>query len=160
MSSPLRAVVRLPAVCIRCGADKLGALVPCRACGHVPSGPDRAVAWLLSEHHLRPDELAVAAARVRAGELPEPSRALREQARVAMGAAPAIEAATAPLSPRQQAGILLANLLLTNLVGLAVWFGLRAVRPRAARQALVLTAPVAALTSAMWVAELLGVWSF
>jgi hypothetical protein len=144
---------RLPAVCHRCGSDKLGALVPCKTCGYVPSGADRTVAWLFSEHHLSGPELVAAAERVRAGERPEPSRALREQARLAMGAAPTLERAAQPLSLSHKLLIFFANLLLTTLAGYAVWFGLRESRPRAAREALLLTVPLSALFSLLWTLE-------
>lgn len=57
----------MKAICQRCGADKPGPLVPCRACTHVPLGEERTVAWLLSEHHLSPAQLAQASRRIRAG---------------------------------------------------------------------------------------------
>ena len=144
---------RLPAVCHRCGGDKLGALVPCKTCGYVPSGADRSVAWLFSEHYLSGPELVAAAERVRAGERPEPSRALREHARQAMGAAPTVELAAQPLSSQQKVLIFLANFLLTTLAGYAVWFGLRESRPKAAREALVLTIPLSVIFSVLWTVE-------
>lgn len=132
--------------------------MPCKACGFTPVGPDRPVAWLFSEHHLSADELAYAASRVRGGDRPDPSRALQEQAREAMGAqpSPVTLAAREPLEARRLLLLTLANLLLTPLVGLAVWFGLREERPAAARQALLFTMPAALAMIVLWVAVLVA----
>lgn len=148
--------LKASAVCHRCGGLKGGPLVPCKACGFTPIGADRPVAWLFSGHHLSEEELAFAASRVRRGDRPDPSRALQEQAREAMGAQPTAlsQAARAPLATQRLLLLTLANLLLTPLVGLAVWFGLRDERPAAARQALLFTMPVALAMSVLWVAVL------
>jgi hypothetical protein len=69
------------AVCQRCGADKPGPLVPCRVCSHVPTGEERTIAWLLSDHHLSPRELERAASRIRAGERLAPPEELLARAR-------------------------------------------------------------------------------
>lgn len=119
----------------------------------MPVGPERAVAWLFSLEHLSFDELQHAAARVRRGERPEPSSSLQEQARQAMGAQqlPLTDEGRRPLSPGTLVAISAANLLLTPLAGFAVWAGLRDGRPRAARQALLVTLPVACLLAVAWV---------
>lgn len=141
----------IAAVCHRCGGDKKGPLVPCKSCGFTPTGDERPVAWLFSGHHLDADELIEAAQRVRAGDRPEPSKALREQARVGMGAAPLTDAAKEPLGTGSLLLLGLGNLLLTPLAGYAVWFGLREERPRAARQALTVTLPISAALGIAWV---------
>lgn len=128
-------------------------MVPCKACGFVPVGPERAVAWLFSREHLSEAELEHAAARVRQGDRPEPSRALQDQARAAMGATrlPLSDAGQRPLTPRTLVALSAANLLLTPLAGIAVWVGLRDGRPRAARQALLVTLPVLSVLAVAWV---------
>ena len=141
----------IDAACHRCGGDKRGALVPCKTCGFTPTGDERPVAWLFSAHHLSADELLEAAQRVRAGDRPEPSRALREAARVGMGAAPLTDAAKEPLGAGSLLLLGLGSLLLTPLAGYAVWFGLREERPRAARQALTVTLPISAALGMAWV---------
>lgn len=135
----------IPAVCHRCGGRKLGPFVPCKACGHVPQGRGRSVAWLFSAHHLSAEELDEAARRIRGGDVPEPSRALLEHARTEMGALGPSPLIDRPLS--RQTTLLLAacNILLTPLAGLAAWYGLRAHRPTAARQSLWVTLPAGAL---------------
>lgn len=71
----------MKAVCQRCGSDKPGPLVPCRSCTHVPVGEERTIAWLLSDHHLSPAELEVAAQRIRKGERLAPPEDLLDKAR-------------------------------------------------------------------------------
>ncbi len=123
------------AVCHRCGSPKLGPFVPCKACGFVPVKEARAVAWLFSAHHLNSEELSEAARRIREGDAPDPSRALRSFAQREMGAV-ANDNVDLPLfSTRSIVGLVAANLLLTPLVGVAYWFGLRERKPLAARQA-------------------------
>ena len=144
------------AICHRCGAEKRGPLVPSKSCAFTPLGEDRAVAWLFSSHHLDPEELDMVAQRVNRGERPEPSRSLRDRAREAMGAAPVGTDQRQPLTRAQVFQLLAANLLLSPLVGLAVWFGLGAERPVAARQALRWTLPMMVLFVGGWVAWLLS----
>lgn len=146
------------AICHRCGGGKRGPYVPCKACGFVPAGPERQVAWLFSEHHLAPDELAEAARRLQAGERPDPSRSLLERARVQMGAGPLTDDARRPLRSTQLVALGLANVLLTPFVGLAVWWGLREERPVAAAQALRSTVPVALGLAVVW-GGLLARWT-
>jgi hypothetical protein len=140
----------VPAICHRCGGAKKGPLVPCKACGYTPAGDDRAVAWLFSGHHLDEPELTEAARRVRAGEQPEPSRALRELARASMGAVPLDDDARRPLSTAQLLALVVTDVVLTPLAGYAVWFGLRENRPVAARQALLVTVPVTLVFTVLW----------
>lgn len=142
------------AVCHRCGGAKAGALDACADCGFTPAGRDRLVAWLFSDAWLDEAERAEAARRVLAGEQPDPSRAQLAAARRAVEGDLRHPAQGAPLTTGQSAALLAANLLLTPLAGLAVWMGKRAESPRAARQALWLTAPVIALGAAVWVALL------
>jgi hypothetical protein len=52
--------------------------------------------------------------------------------------------------------LILANALLTPLVGYAVWFGLRQQRPAMARQALWWTFPVSAALGLVWLAVVVG----
>lgn len=112
------------------------------------------VAWLFSREHLTRAELDYAATRLRRGDRPDPSRALQEAAREAMGAQPAplTHAAREPLSPTALLAVTAANIALTPLAGIAVWVGLREDRPRAARQALVATLPVFGLLCVAWMA--------
>ncbi|MBL8892817.1 MAG: hypothetical protein JNL67_22765 [Planctomycetaceae bacterium] len=57
------------AVCIYCGENKLGALVPCVACKTAPDTKiDRAKSILLSDHCLSVSELNFRAVRIRNGE--------------------------------------------------------------------------------------------
>lgn len=145
--------VPIEAVCHRCGALKKGPLVPCKACRYVPTKEARAVAWLFSAHHLQPDELAEAQSRVRRGDVPEPSRALRAAAQRAMGALDAPPEVDRPLEPMQVVLLVVAEVVFTPLIGLAVWLGLRESRPRAARLAWRLTVPITALFAALWLVD-------
>jgi len=143
------------AICTRCGGPKRGPFVPCKACGYTPSGTERQVAWLFSEHHLQPPSLAEAARRLRLGERPEPPRALMEHARVQMGAAPLSIDARQPLSRGQLLAMTAANLLLTPLVGMALWWGLSEDRPVASHQALRATVPAIVVVGLTWVVLIL-----
>ena len=147
------------AVCHRCGARKNGPLVPCKACGFVPLRQDRAVAWLFSTHHLDEWELEEAERRIRAGDVPAPSKALRGMAQRAMGAidAPIIE--DRPLNAYEVLLLIITEVILTPLVGLALWHGLRERRPRAARLVARITIPITAILALIWLLdrlELLG----
>lgn len=142
------------AVCHRCGGAKGGALDACPDCGTTPVGRDRLVAWLFSDAWLNEDERAEAARRVLAGEQPDPGRAQLAEARRALLGEGRHPTMGAPLTRAQAAGLLAVNLLFTPLAGLAVWLGKRSESPRAARQALWLTAPVMALSAAVWLTML------
>ena len=139
----------MTAACHRCGAAKGGPFVPCKACGFVPTGDERPVAWLFSRAHLDADELAAAALRVRAGARPDPSRAQRAAARQAMGA-PAVVEGGAPLRPLEWAWVGGGSVVLTPLVGLAAFVGWRDARPRAARQAAAVGLGAAVLGALGW----------
>lgn len=139
------------AICQRCGGEKSGPFVPCKACAHVPQGADRNVAWLFSDAYLSHEELKSAALRVRGGERPDPSVALQDLARNAMGATPRTLRSQTPLPTRTLLGIASANLVFSPMAGFAVWFGYRSVRPVAAAQALRITVPIAIALAALWV---------
>lgn len=146
------------AVCHRCGGEKSGPFVPCKACGYTPQGESRNVAWLFSVHHLDATELTEAADRIREGEQPDVSRALHEHARQSMGAVPLPDGALTPLPARSIVALSAANVLLTPLAGFAVWFGLRHDRPTAARQALMVTLPISVAITLLWLGVMLGRW--
>lgn len=56
------------AVCMRCGARKVGALTSCGRCAFAPSDHrDKARAMLMSDRHLPIDQLDAIAERIRAG---------------------------------------------------------------------------------------------
>jgi hypothetical protein len=57
------------AICMRCGARKIGALTPCPECRFDPATPEeKARSIVLSDHHLDPLSLENAAKAIRAGE--------------------------------------------------------------------------------------------
>lgn len=57
------------AICIACGARKLGALVPCRQCAYAPvSLIDQAKSVMLSEHNFRPEDLRKFSLMIKSGE--------------------------------------------------------------------------------------------
>ena len=127
--------------------------MPCKACGFIPLGDERPVAWLFGDDYLSEEELAEAAERIRGGELPDPGRALQQMAREAMGAV-RIGEDQKPLVGWELLAIAVVNLLLTPLFGLAIWYGLREERPVAARQAARMTAPIAVALGLVWGAVL------
>ncbi|MFZ5478256.1 MAG: hypothetical protein ACOZNI_15925 [Myxococcota bacterium] len=135
-------------MCTACGAEKDLPLARCGGCGHLPSGREREIALVASTRVLDGDALAEVQARVRRGERIDPSEALRAKARAALYGSPREEAR---FSPKQVAALVAANVLLTPLLGWAVWLRYRAKPGPAARQALLATAPVSALLAAGWV---------
>jgi hypothetical protein len=57
------------AVCVGCGAEKIGAWTPCAACRFEPrTSEDKAKALALSDRFLAADELRNVGARIRGGE--------------------------------------------------------------------------------------------
>lgn len=121
----------------------------------MPSGEAAALAWLFSAHHLNEAQRAEAARRIREGERPEPSRAQWAQAQHALGAA-LPDSANPPLTRRALAALVVANVLLTPLLGYALWFGLHHHRPLASAQAFRVTLPVTVALAGAWGAVVLG----
>ena len=144
------------AICHRCAGPKKGPFVPCKNCGFVPTGEHRHIAWLFSREHLDESELQEAAARILAGSLLEPPKALLEHARESMGAKPLDQDALRPLSSTQMLALAVADVVLTPLLGFAIWFGLRDERPVAARQSLRITLPVSVGLGIVWLPMVLG----
>lgn len=141
------------AICQQCGVYKRAPLIPCKKCQFVPSGHERAIAWLLSREYLNEAELHEAARRITEEKLrPDPSQALIYRAKESMGALDFEQSRNDPLSSFEWWALGTANLLLTPLTGLAVWHGLQVDRPRAANQALKLTIPFAVTFTLFWMA--------
>lgn len=136
------------AVCIRCGARKDLPLGRCPACRHLPEAAERELSVLASARVLGPAELAEVEARIRRGERLNPSAAVRAKARAVLAGA---AEAPAALAPGQMAALLAANVLLTPLLGLAVWFRWRTRPGPGAKQALWVTIPVSVALAAAWI---------
>lgn len=132
-------------VCIRCGGDRARYEQVCPACGHAPSGEGLLVAWLLSSEHLSDAELDVAAERIREGKPLRPSNRQLDTARRALGSHFDSDPG---LTTAQKAALLVTSLLLTPLPGWVLWASWRGQRPRAAWQALALSAPATILFTA------------
>lgn len=130
--------------------------MPCKACGFVPLRQARAVAWLFSSHHLNEPELQEAERRIRAGDVPDPSKALRGMAQRAMGAIDAPAPEDRSLQPHEVLLLVVTEVVLTPLVGLALWHGLRERRPRAARLVARITVPITAVLFVIWLADRFG----
>lgn len=140
------------AVCTRCAEPKELPLARCGRCGHVPIGEERELAVLLSTRVLSPEQLAEAAARLRRGEPLTPSATLRARARTLLHGDEAPKERT--LTLRELLALTAANLLLTPLLGYAVWLRLRERPGPAGRQALAVTVPVSLVLAAGVVAAL------
>lgn len=140
------------AVCTRCGAAKDLPLARCGGCGASPAGDDAVLAVLASRRVLDAEGLAAAAARIRAGEPLRPSARLLDRAReILAGRGPGPEAAPPPrLARREVALLVVGNVLLTPVLGMAAWWRLRERPGPAARQALWATVPVVLLGAALW----------
>ena len=53
------------AVCLQCGARKIGALVPCLSCGYEPKEEEeQAKSVLLSDHYVSKEDLANVSERI------------------------------------------------------------------------------------------------
>lgn len=129
-------------ICPRCAERRGDFSDVCSACGHRPEDEGLLIAWLLSSEHLDDAGLDAAAVRIRDGQPIRPSGKMLEVARRALGR----HFDTDPGMTRAHRVYLLAcSLLLTPLVGWVLWFWWRADRPRAATQALALSAPASAL---------------
>ncbi len=149
----------MKAICHECGATKPRAMALCGNCNKAPRGDDRPLAYLFSSHHLSDVELDGVARRIRAGERPDPPEHLLQLARKQLTASlshlPVTHEEPGPAQrelTREELWLLaLGNVLLTPLVGLAVWWGWRGRHPRAADRVLWLTLPIAGLFGAAWV---------
>ena len=151
-------------VCLRCGSFKDRAMGSCPACGHRPEGDERLHAWLVSRHHLSDDEMAAAAERIGAGEELRPPPELLDLAeRNLYPAGRAVPRPSAPEDPdplfidqpldgETQVLLGLGNVALSPLLGFVTWWSLRDRRPRAAAQALTITAPTALISLTIWAA--------
>lgn len=129
----------MAAICHVCGAGKDLALARCAACGTVPTGAEREDAVLCSDAILDAGALKSVQERIRRGERLHPSPALRARARAVLSG---VEITPAVLSPRAKLALALGNLLLTPLLGYAVWFRWRTRPGPGARQVLWVTIPV------------------
>lgn len=92
------------------------------------------MAWLFSEEHLSSEEMKEAAQRIKAGENPNVSVALRHQALRALG----LPAPSNAFSRLQLVGIFLLSVLFSPLVALAFWWGCRQTRPIVSKQSAVI----------------------
>jgi hypothetical protein len=107
-------------------------------------GEDRGIAWLFSSEYLSEEELVLASERVKEGEPPAPSRRLRRLGERALGFSPPSEA----LDTRGFLRLLFGCLLLTPLLGLAVWWGASHDQPAMARQGMAASLLTAVLLGA------------
>lgn len=138
------------AICHVCGTGKDLALARCAACGTVPVATEREDAVLCSEAFLDAAGLHQVQERIRRGERLLPSQALRARARAMLSGE---EIAPVALTRRQQLGLVAANLLVTPLLGYALWFRWRTRPGPGARQVLLATVPAnvaLALGIVMW----------
>jgi len=133
---------------------------PCPACGHAPRGEERPLAYLFSSHHLSESDLDDVALLIQRGERPDPPEPLLQLARSQLTASRSVLPVPQDPQPRERQGLsreevwllVLGNVVATPLVGLAVWWGWRRRHPRAARQVLWATLPVAVALGALWIA--------
>ena len=132
-------------VCLRCAAERTRYDQVCPSCGHTPTGDGLLVAWLLSSQHLSDAELEAAAAHIRDNKPLRPSNRQLDIARRALGTHYDSDPG---LTRRQKAALLATSLLLTPLPGWVLWASWRGQRPRAAWQALALSAPATLLFTA------------
>jgi hypothetical protein len=136
------------AVCVRCAEGKELPLARCAACGHLPAGREREESLLASRRMLDAKDLAAVQARLRSGERLNPGEAARARARALLHDTAPVELA---LETAQLSGLLAANVLLTPLIGWAAWLRWRSRPGPAARQALIVTAPVSAVLGGLWI---------
>lgn len=142
-------VLASPAICMRCGKGKLTPFARCPSCGHIPQGEEREVALLCSSRFLNPAQRLMLQERIRRGEAINPSPAARAEARARLEAEALDPGGSehTQLSRQQMALLLLGNVLLTPMLGYAVWF--RARGGPAGTQALLLTVPTSLLLGAL-----------
>jgi hypothetical protein len=141
------------AICLRCGAPKSGPQGVCAACGHNPQGEGQLVAWLLSDAHLSPPELLEAAARIQRGLSPRPSARMLDLARRTLGVHVDLDPG---LSGTERVGLMLLGLAVSPAPGLAMAWTWWNSRPRAARQALGLSAPSSVIATGFFFYLLFG----
>ncbi len=115
----------MAAICLCCAHRKAEPLNACPSCSFLPRGRDRAISWLYSDEHLSSSELEDAALRIAAGDPPNPSSSLVHTGYMAIGVRPESDSLHPVL-------LVLGNLLLTPLFGLALWLECRHQRPEAA----------------------------
>ena len=132
----------MKAVCTKCGGIHGRYNRVCPACGALPTGDGLLVAWLLCSENLSEEAIAQVSDRIRSGEVIQPSERQLRQARVALGAHVSSDPG---MTVGQRVGLLLTSLLLTPLVGWALWASWRGRRPRAALEALALSLPASAM---------------
>lgn len=137
------------AVCHACGGPKDLPLGRCPTCALLPAGEAREDALLCSSLFLDDAALDALADRIRQGEPLRPTPQLRRLARERLLVAPIPPAS---LTSGQMAALAAANLLLTPLVGWAVWLRFRTRTGPGATQALVVTAPTSIALGAAIVA--------
>ena len=126
------------ALCLLCGSLKAAVDSSCSECGLVPREEELDLAHLFSAANLDREELMEAGARIAAGERPAPKKMKRDRA-----LEPGLEFQELWL-------LVLANFLLTPILGFATWWGWRTSRPRAARQVLWMSASIALLLGGGW----------
>lgn len=137
------------AICQACAAPKELPLARCGSCGFHPTGEAQEIALLCSTRLLTPEQLADVADRLARGEPLNPSPQLRARARALLhGKAEEVER---QLTGRELVALTVGNVLLTPLLGYAVWFRLRERPGIAARQALFVTLPVSVVLAAAWI---------
>lgn len=116
------------------------------------------MAYLFSSHHLSEEELIAVASRVKAGDRPDPPEHLLQRARSELtqslsqlpGPVPEAGADQRSLTREEAWLLLLGNVVLTPLLGLAVWWGWRHRHPQAANRVLWMTLPIVAVLGGGW----------
>ena len=126
------------ALCLLCGSLKAAVESICSECGHAAREEELDLAHLFSAAHLSPQELIEAGGRIAAGERPAPKQVNR------------IKSIEPGLERREFWLLGLGNVLLTPILGFTTWWGWRASRPRAARQAFWLSTCEAVVLGAGW----------
>ena len=139
------------AICWSCGAEKDLPLGRCPA-GHIPTGDDRVVSVVVSTRVMDGAALSAAAARIQRGEVIRPKAELLSRARALLSGRPEV---AVDLTPGQVALLVAGNVILTPMLGWALWFRWRARPGRGAHQALAATAPISAALAVVWVLAVL-----
>ncbi len=141
-------VLASPAICMRCGKGKHTPFARCSACSHLPMGEEREVALLCSSRYLNPAQRLMLQERIRRGENINPGPEARADARARLESGePQDSLEHSGLSRDQLLWLALANLLLTPMIGYAIWF--RAHGGPAGTQALLVTVPMSLVLGAL-----------